>query len=82
AIEDFDIAIELNPKFDKAYSNRGLAKSRLGNYKGAIEDYTTAIGINPDFAIPYKNRGIAKEKLGDKAGAQQDYEKYNELNRK
>jgi len=34
AIEDLNKAIELNPKFVKAYYNRGLVKGKLRDYKG------------------------------------------------
>jgi len=39
AIEDYDKAIELNPKFANAYNSRAIAKIFLGDYKGAFEDY-------------------------------------------
>jgi tetratricopeptide (TPR) repeat protein/S1-C subfamily serine protease len=57
-----------------AYSNRGLAKSDLGDKKGAIADYDTAIRINPQFSVAYVNRGLAKSALGDKKGAIADFD--------
>ena len=47
AISDFTKAIEINPMNDKAYNNRGNAKSNLKDYSGAIVDYSKAIEINP-----------------------------------
>ena len=42
AIEDYDKAIELNPKFAVAYYNRGVAKGRSGDNEGAEEDFAKA----------------------------------------
>ena len=56
-----------------AYSNRGHAKSELGDKQGAISDYNLAIKINPNHANAYSNRGNAKSALGDKQGAIADY---------
>jgi tetratricopeptide (TPR) repeat protein len=48
AIDDYTLAINLNPNDDKAYNNRGIAKSDLGDDRGAIDDYTLAIDLNPN----------------------------------
>ncbi len=34
----------------KAYLNRGAARERLGDLRGAYEDYSTALEISPDWA--------------------------------
>ena len=65
---------------DKAYLNRGLAKSNLGEYESAIADYNKAIRINPSYFDAYLNRGNAKSHLGDKVGAISDYEKAININ--
>ena len=38
AIEDYNQAIKIKPDYAEAYYNRGLARSELGDKKGAIED--------------------------------------------
>ena len=48
SIEDYNKAIELNPKLENAYYGRGYAKHDLGNYQGAIEDYNKVIELKPD----------------------------------
>ncbi|MEH2338157.1 tetratricopeptide repeat protein [Nostoc sp.] len=55
-----------------AYSNRGLARYKLGDNQGAIDDYNQALKINPDYALAYSYRGLARYKLGDKQGAIDD----------
>ncbi len=62
-----------------AYSNRGHAKSALGDKQGAIADYNLAIKINPNYAQAYSNRGNAKSELGDRQGAIADLSKGAEL---
>ena len=42
-LQDLNKAIELNPNNANAYINRGNAKKKLQDYKGAIADYTKAI---------------------------------------
>jgi tetratricopeptide (TPR) repeat protein len=39
------IAIRINPQYAIAYTNRGVAKSALGDRKGAIADYQIAAKI-------------------------------------
>jgi clan AA aspartic protease (TIGR02281 family) len=79
AIIDFNMVIELNPKFAEAYYNRGSAKFRLQDSKGAIEDFNKAITINPEFAQAYYNRGVVKVQLQDYKGALPDFNKTIEL---
>ena len=42
AIADYSRAIATNPNYADAYFNRGLAKSQLGDRKGATSDFTAA----------------------------------------
>lgn len=73
AIQDFNKAIELNPKHKLAYSDRGIAKFGLGDYQEAIKDYNKAIDLDPKYASPYYNRGLVKDYLKDCKGAIRDY---------
>ncbi len=55
AIEYFTKAIDLNPKFTDAYTNRGLAKEKRGDIARAIADYKQAIAINPTDNTAYNH---------------------------
>jgi tetratricopeptide (TPR) repeat protein len=52
-------AIEINPRADKAYHNRGHAYWKKDQFDKAISDYTKAIELNPRLAEAYNNRGVA-----------------------
>src|SRR5690606_10377289 len=57
AIVDFDAAIYRDPKYAKAYHNRGNAKRVLGDLEAAIMDFDEAIRLNPASVFDYFNRG-------------------------
>ena len=48
AIEDFDEALEKNPRNLEAWTSRGLAWERLGDKEKAAGSYAKAININKD----------------------------------
>ncbi|MFN7525338.1 MAG: tetratricopeptide repeat protein, partial [Aphanizomenon sp.] len=72
-IDDYTLAIKINPNHAYAYYNRGIVRNDLGDKQGAIDDYTLAIKINPNLAQAYNNRGIVRNELGDKPGAIDDF---------
>lgn len=80
AIVAYTRAIELNPYYADAYSNRGTAKDNLGQYKEAIADYDEAIRLQPDYAIAYSNRGYSKDRLGFHEEALKDIDEAIRLN--
>ena len=74
AIADYNTAIDLDPKYARAYNNRGVAYDALGQYEQAIADYNTAIELDHDpLARPYNNRGWAYRNLGQYERAIEDY---------
>ena len=81
AIRDLNNAIELNPRFKKAFFRRGLAKAKLKDLRGAIADLSKAIEIDPNYAKAYFFRGAAKIDIGDKNGGCLDLSKAGELGR-
>ena len=87
AIEEYNKAIELNPKFILAYYWRGMAKDKLyidrvgkgGEGNGGIEDYNKVIELNPNDTNTYYSRGYFKCVLKDYKEALQDLNKAIEL---
>ena len=62
-----------DPKYAKAYYNRGNAYSNKGDTDRAIADYTAAIRLEPTYANAYYNRGNAYSNKGDTDRAIADY---------
>jgi tetratricopeptide (TPR) repeat protein len=80
ALTDFDQVLRLNPKYEAAYTGRGVAKSNLGNKKGAIDDLNQALLINPNNVRAYGERGSLRFQAGDKKGAEADLKQSLTLN--
>jgi tetratricopeptide (TPR) repeat protein len=52
ALRDLDTAITRGlEKIHLAYYNRGLAKEKLNNARGAYEDYRKALELDPNFTL-------------------------------
>lgn len=79
AVNDYNKAIELNPKDAVAYLNRGRAYHDKTNYDLAIADFDKVIEINPKETSAYLNRGDAFEKKGNAQQAIGDYKKVVEI---
>ncbi len=73
AIADFDAALQLHPKADKALNNRAACYVYLGNPSAALRDFDSAIRLNPDSSY-LVNRGILKRDTGDFTGAREDFD--------
>jgi tetratricopeptide (TPR) repeat protein len=58
-ITDFNKAILLNPKEDKAYGLRRFTYAAKGQFDRAIADFTEAIRLKPQYASTYYFRGRA-----------------------
>jgi len=69
AIEAFNRAIKLDPKFSEAWNNKGVALLRQGKYDKALEACNKAIDINPEYVEAWNNKGYIFNKQGkyDKA---------------
>jgi Tfp pilus assembly protein PilF len=79
AIADFDAALQLNPKADKALNNRAVSYAYLGDRAAALRDFDNAILLNPESSY-LVNRGILKRDMKDLAGAVQDFDMVIERN--
>src|SRR5437899_5470453 len=59
AIDDYNEAIRLDPKYAMGFTNRGLAYLRKGRIDRAIEDLDQALRLNPKYALAFVNRALA-----------------------
>jgi len=80
AIAEYNIALEINPKFAMAYNNRGIAYRWKGQYDQAISDHNKAIEINPRYIGAYISRGITYGAKGQLDRAISDFSKAIEIN--
>nr|WP_256377731.1 tetratricopeptide repeat protein [Pleurocapsa sp. PCC 7327] len=72
ALADYNQAIELNPNYDGAYSNRGLLYADRQQWELAEADFDRVISLDPNDAMAYGNRGLLCYRRGDKQAAIQD----------
>ena len=79
ALEDFNSAIRLNPRFAAAYNNRGFILSDLGKYEEAIKDFNRALECNREFANAYENRANALARQGETEKSLADYNRAIQL---
>lgn len=85
AIEEFNQAINIYPKYADAFSKRCHSRLMLGDRLRAMEDCTQALQLKPNFTQAYQaytNRGIARLALGDSQGAIADYTQAIQMNPK
>ena len=79
ALLSFDRAVQINPRYTKAYANRSAVRTHSGDYVGAISDLDRALELlhqRPAYrAILYRNRGMAYYHQGDLHAALDDYSK-------
>jgi tetratricopeptide (TPR) repeat protein len=64
AIENYDMALELNPKCEYAWNNKGSALHDLGKYEEAITCYDKALELNPKCEYAWNNKGNLLQELG------------------
>src|SRR5580765_5800133 len=65
AIQDYDQAIELDPKYAIAFNDRGTAYSQKAQPNRAIQSFDQAIRLDPKMASAFNNRGVAHAFKGD-----------------
>jgi len=75
ALQDFKLAVEINPGFGGYYLRRSLAWRGLGQYERAVRDSDAAIAHPPANAQTFCDRGIANFYDGRFGAAIPDLEK-------
>ena len=79
AMEDFNLAIKIDPDYEQPYFFRGNLKYSQTDYQGALADYTKAIELNNGFTDAYANRGNLFQSLNQRDKACADWKKAREL---
>jgi tetratricopeptide (TPR) repeat protein len=79
AIANYSKAIKSNPKFAKAYNNRGVAYIWKKQFDLAIADFNKAIELDPKNGKAYNNRAIVYSYQGENDKARQDLHKAQSL---
>lgn len=82
AIAAYTQAVEIDPKFDKAFIMRALARIKAGDKAGALEDLNKALEINPNSQqayLAYIGRAVLRAIQGDYQAAIADVNKVIQL---
>ncbi len=80
ALEDYNKAIEIEPRNANIYNYRGLVNFKLGYYLDAVNDYNNALDLEPNSGLTYYNRGMTYLKLSEKQKACTDFHKACKMN--
>ena len=76
------LALRLNPGYDLAWNQLGIAQSAQGKYEAAKESFKKAVEINPENTQALNNLGNLCREFGDFTGAESCYRKSMEVDRK
>lgn len=79
AMEDFEMAIDMDKRSAEAFLGQGDAQMAAGEYKAATKSYGRAIKLRKGWATAYAKRGEAWQQLGNAKKAQKDMDKAAEL---
>jgi tetratricopeptide (TPR) repeat protein len=73
--------VSLRPKHPYAWHNRGLARAKAGDLRGAIGDFGISIKLDPTFYLSWMRRGTARTFVDSTlAGAIEDFSEAIRLN--
>jgi tetratricopeptide (TPR) repeat protein len=79
ALAMLDRVISENPTYAKAWYNRGVIRSRLGQLDLATRDFQQALAVEPDMAEAYNNLGVIALKLNRRDDAERHFRQAVEL---
>ncbi|MDD3486872.1 MAG: tetratricopeptide repeat protein [Candidatus Moranbacteria bacterium] len=80
AIEEFSMAIQINPNYADAYHNRGNTYQQIGQNDLAIADFQKAASINPNLWQSYQNMASIYFNAGNYGLAEENIKKALEIN--
>lgn len=72
ALNDFNKAVALNPKYASSLNNRAHIYLKSGKEEEALNDYNKAISENPKYGLGYFNRSILYYRHGQNQQAMDD----------
>ena len=75
AMNDYDLALELDSYNVLGHYNRGLLRAQVGDDNRAIEDFNVVIECEPDNTIAIFNRALLLMQTGDLEGAEADLDR-------
>jgi Flp pilus assembly protein TadD/S1-C subfamily serine protease len=67
-------AIQINPKYAKAYWLRGRSFRQIKEYRSALRDFNQVLILDPQNAVVYNERAMTKMALQDTQGALADFD--------
>lgn len=79
ALDDFDAALVIDPDYMEAYNRRAMARSTLGDYRGALADIQEVLRREPRHFGALQTLSRIAEERGDFRGAVLALEKALEL---
>jgi serine/threonine protein kinase len=80
AIRYYDRALEINPRYAKAWFNKGASLFVLGRNDEALECNERALKINPRLAEAWSNKGVSLSAMGKKAEAIKCFDRALKIN--
>ena len=69
----------LDPKYAKAWSNKGVALFSQGKYDESIKAFDEALRLDPNLVDTWYNKGVALKVLGRTSEADAAFAKEKEL---
>jgi tetratricopeptide (TPR) repeat protein len=75
AIDAYEKAISINPKYAEAFNNLGVAFQSQHRSAEALTAYKNAISLKPEYASAYNNSGVILEAQGKFSEASEAYKK-------
>ena len=72
-IHYFDRALEIDPNYESALNNKGVALLNLHNYTEALDYFDRVLEIDPNFKQALNNKGLSLSELGNHSGSSMDY---------
>jgi tetratricopeptide (TPR) repeat protein len=74
AVENFELALLIDPDYAEAHSNLGAAFQELVQFEAALRCYKRALMIKPDYVEAHSNLGNVLKNLGQLNAAVKSYE--------